>query len=299
LFRFQLNQIGSLPKTLRAVKDNPTYGIYGLRLEGFVDPTSHLLTVPENWPMLSVSRIAALGLEDRPSGTIRIGDSDAAMWLADGTRFAMTRDPLTLRIASPEPMSDEALLHPYLSLPAAIASWWLGRQVFHGAAFAHRGRAWAILGDREAGKSSTLAALVRRGGRPLSDDLLAIDGTTLYAGPAHIDLREDASEVLGGAYVGILGNRARWRLRHAPSVVALPLGGFIVLEWGSDVRIEVLEPHERLPYLLRGSELALGPTTAPSLLELLALPAWRAARPRDYAGIDAFAATVLATIDQL
>ena len=279
---------------------NLARGTYGLRIEGLVNPIGLLSNVPETWPLLTiVQETGDLGRGERPVGAIRIREHDAHMWLADDTRFAMTRDPLTLRIVSSRPMTDEALLHPYLALPAATASWWLGRQVLHGAAFAHRGQAWGILGDREAGKSSTLAALVHAGAAPLSDDLLVVEELTLFAGPAHIDLREDASRVLGGSYIGTVGNRERWRMRHDSISVALPLGGFVVLDWGSSIQIQTVGVHERLPYLARSSELALGPATGRSLLELLTLPLWRAARPRDYEAISAFAATLLGAIDQV
>lgn len=262
-------------------------GAYGFRISGLEASEADFLPVPADWPCLKVECRRGETAQAPPPGTVRVTDEHAELWLPGGDRIEVYREPLVVRVTTREPLPPEAILHPYLALPAAIASHWCGRLAFHGGAFAHRGRAWALFGDREAGKSATLGQLMRVGHAIVTDDVLIFDRTTVFAGPRAVDLRQDAAALLGGEELGIVGNRTRWRLRPAPSPPQLPLAGLIWLEWSDRLSIEPLDAEQRLRALIASSALAPPPDAALAYLDLVALPGWRFVRPAGVTQIDA------------
>jgi hypothetical protein len=272
-------------------------GAYGFRFVG-LDPASEgLLPAPADWPRLTIARESRDVTAEGPApGAIEIDDAAATLGLLHGDRIDIDRASLTVRVATADPLSDEALIHPYLGIPAAIASRWLGRQVLHGGGFAHDGRAWGVLADRAGGKSSTLASLLAHGFEIVTDDLLIAGGTTVFSGPRNIDLRREPAALLGGEPLGFLGARDRWRLRPGAVPPTLPLGGFVHLEWGDELRLEPLEASERLTGLVRQSFSRPGPRDALDLLSLAALPAWRLTRPRRLGELERATAAVLDAI---
>jgi hypothetical protein len=229
-------------------------------------------------------------------GAIDFSDDHAAVWLIGGDRIEVEREPLVVRFTTREPLSVDAVLHPYLGLPAALASHWLGRITLHGGAFVYGGRGWGLLGQREAGKSALLSQMFLLGHDVLADDVLVIDGTTVYAGPRSIDLREEAAGVIGGEALGVIGARPRWRLRPPASEPSVPLGGFLLLEWGESM-IEELDLGARLEALSANSALGRVPDSGAGMLDLIALPAWRFRRPAVIDQLDEQAAQLLALID--
>ncbi len=245
------------------------------------------MPVPAEWPSLQIERVLGGVATPKPARTLRITDQYAELWLPAGDRIELFREPLTVRVTSRDPVHADAIAHPYLGLPAAIASGWRGRLAFHGGAFAHQGRAWALLGGRTAGKSATLGQLMRAGYPIVCDDVLIVDRTTAFAGPRAIDLREDAAALLGGQELGVVGNRTRWRLRPEPSPPELALAGLVLLEWGDSVRLEPLAAEERLRALAASSAFTHGREAAVAYLELAALPGWRYVRPAKVAQIEA------------
>lgn len=95
-------------------------------------------------------------------------------------------------------------------VPAALMSMGMGILLLrrgllclHGAALRINGRTVALLGESGAGKSTTSAALIRRGAIPLSDDLVALrprDGSFIVeAGSTGFRLDEAAVEKILGA----------------------------------------------------------------------------------------------------
>lgn len=84
------------------------------------------------------------------------------------------------------PLSHDELVHPYLGAAACIFNRWAGREVYHAGAFICGGLAWAVVGAREAGKSSLLAALAARRIPVLADDLVVTDGQQVFCGPRAI-----------------------------------------------------------------------------------------------------------------
>lgn len=263
-------------------------GAYGFAIAGLDDPGAVLGEAGPDWPDLRVVREVGTPPGEAPApGTVEVGDDRAEIWLGDGGRVELDRATLTVRFATRERIEDRLVAHPYLGLPASIASHWLGRQTLHGGAFVLGGRAWALLGDKEGGKSSTLGWLHRRGLAILSDDILVLEAGVLFAGPRCVDLRPEAAALLGGENVGMLGNRVRWRLRPGDAPAAVPLGGVVHLEWGEPARVEPLDAHERLTGLVRNSVIRPGDADAAPFLDLAALPTFRFARPRDIDAMDA------------
>lgn len=258
-----------------------TLGAYGFRIAGLDDGATYLNQVPSDWPELRIECELGTADDPQPPGTVRGGEDWAEMWIAGGDRIGLTRDPLTVKFTTREPLSADAIIHPYVGLPAAIAAHWHGRIALHGGAFIHRERAWVLLGDREAGKSSTLAALLSRDTPVLTDDIVIVEGTAMFAGPRSVDLRAEAAELAGGETLGVVGNRPRWRLRPSPCPATIRLGGLIQLGWGESARMQPLDPRARLDALIGSSVIPPGPDAAVELLELAALPAWRFVRPAE------------------
>ena len=274
-------------------------GVYGFAIEGLDDPGG-LVPADPRWPCLRVVRAAPNSVvPGGEAGAFHLDDQRAELWITKSDRIEVDRRTLTARFSTRERLSDDAILHPYLGLPASLASRWLGRQVFHGGAFALAGRAWALLGDKESGKSSTLAWFLRAGHQAVTDDVLILEGRQLFSGPRCVDLRPDAGERLGGEPLGMLGNRVRTRLRAGPAPPSAPLGGLVQLEWGESVRIEPLDPGDRLQALVRNSNLPPAREESAAFLELAALPGWRFVRPRDLDGMERANAQLLERLESV
>jgi hypothetical protein len=264
-------------------------GVYGFRIDGLGGEDDHLLRADPAWPSLTILRDGpgSHPRERAPApGTVDLDPDGAAIWLSDGDRIELDRAARSVRFATANRFTDRVVLHPYLSLPASVHSHWLGRQALHGGAFRHAGRTWAVLGDKEAGKSSTLARLLLRGHEIVSDDVLILDGADVFSGPRCVDLRSESAAALGGEDIGVVGSRGRWRLRAADVPAVTRLEGIVHLEWGSTLDTEPLDPGERLAGLIRHCVVRPEPGTALALLDLASLPTWRLVRPRDLSGLD-------------
>lgn len=158
---------------------------------------------------------------------------------------------------------------------------WLGRESFHCGAFVAGGGAWALLGERESGKSSTLAALALAGYGIVCDDILLLEGTACFPGPRCVDLREETAAALdAGDALGTVGGRERWRLPVPQLHEAPVLRGIVFLDWGDDFEAEPVPASRQLAGLLHHRALRLHSSVPEVLLELAALPAWELRRPR-------------------
>jgi hypothetical protein len=286
LFKFGVT---GQPGTLR--------GAYGYEVSGLSD--SYLLPAERDWPRLRIERSVEPGLSDDGSpGALDIDEARADLRITPADRVEVDRETLTMRFRTREELADQVLVHPYLSLPVAIVSFWLGRQTLHGGAFRHDNAGWALLGGREAGKSSTLGWLLGQGVEILTDDLIVLDGGTLFAGPRSVDLRGDAARLLGGEELGKLGNRDRWRLLADEAPPASPLNGIVLLEWGDEVAVEALSADERLSTLFANVALRPRPSEAAAYLELASLPAVRFTRPRGLDELDRVVPQLLDALSQ-
>jgi hypothetical protein len=252
-------------------------GCYGFRLEGIQPAPELLVDAPADWPSLTVRHLPPDG--SGPAVDV-VGPDRAQLPLHDGW-VTVDRVPpqVTFRLPSPPPPDD--LVHPYLAPAAALAARWAGRESFHAGAVVADGGAWIVLGDKEAGKSTTIADLALHDHMVLADDLAVIDGDAVLAGPRCVDLRETASAQLGaGEPLGFVGVRERWRLELPPVPASVPLRGWITLAWDDDVAIDVVEGAERMLALVPFRSVRIAPEAAEVLMHLASYPVLRLRRPR-------------------
>lgn len=251
-------------------------GAYGLRLVGIEGARRVLMDVPGSWPSLELQRISGLATHEQDL----FSDERAVIVLRNGGEVVVGRDPLRAVFRVPGELGDEELVHPYLAPVAAVVGRWLGRESLHAGSFCGVGGTWALVGDRESGKSSTLAALARNGHDIVGDDVLVLAGRSAYAGPRLLDLRPDAADRLAaGEAIGVVGARERWRMALGPVHVETTLSGFVFLEWSDAAELIPLSAGERLPRVAAARALLVPPDPR-RLLELAAVPGWLLRRPR-------------------
>jgi hypothetical protein len=238
-----------------------------------------LVIAPERWPALELARVTPV----TRSFSEEVTDDHARLWIAGGGHAVVDRARCRAELGIPEDTTADAIAHPYLAPVALVMSRWLGREGFHGGAIVAGGGVWGVLGDKTAGKSTTLAYLAREGVDVFTDDVLIIEDGTAYAGPRSIDLREGAAQQLGiGTLIGRVGERDRWRVRLDPVAPELPLRGWVTLEWGEKVAVEPIRGAARLHALLPHRGVFLTPAKPAVLVELTGLPHLRLTRPRDW-----------------
>ena len=244
-------------------------GAYGFQLEGAGQRL--LLPVPAEWPVIRL--IQEVADSDQPQ-TLNIGDQRATVPLIGGGVVIVDRHPPQAVFNVPHELSEDEIAHPYLGPIAALHAHWLGMQTFHGGAMVVGNTAWAVLGRRQAGKSSLLAEAERRGVPVLADDLLVVKGRNVFAGPRSLDLREHAAVHFGaGRPLGVVGQRERWRLDLAPVPPCLPLAGWVFLQWGRVTGIRPMAIRDRLVQLAVSRTVKVASTDPAPLLRLAALPA--------------------------
>jgi hypothetical protein len=268
-------------------------GCYGFRLSGLGDADGLLIDAPGDWPALEL-RYAPPDCEAPASDSI---DGDRAHLVLRGGWVELERPTgvVTFRLEPRPP--DRDLVHPYLAGPAAVAARWTGRDSFHAGAVVIGGGAWAILGDKENGKSTTLAWFALHGHPVLTDDLLVVDRGAGLAGPRCIDLRRESSERLGvGEPLGVVGQRARWRFELGDVPPRVPLRGFVTLAWDGAVSFEPLRGVERLMALLPGRSVRRPPPHPAQLVDLSSLPVWRLRRPHRWDALGVAGALMLETL---
>jgi hypothetical protein len=260
-------------------------GAYGFRLSGLEAARQLLVPAPEAWPELEIAIAPGRGGAAPPLD--RVGPDRAELRLAAGGWVAIERSPGRAVYHLPEPADHAALVHPYLAPVALIAARWLGRESFHAGAFAAGDGVWALLGAKEAGKSTALAWLAAHGHEVVCDDALVLAGATALAGPRSIDLRAESARRLGlGEPLGTVGVRERWRATLDPVPPELPFRGWVTLEWGERVAVEPVRGAARLPALTPHRGVLIEPTRPELLVEYAALPHWRLSRPRGWDSLD-------------
>jgi hypothetical protein len=189
--------------------------------------------------------------------------------------------PVTISLSLPGDPTPDSLVQPHLSTAAGAIAMRSGQQPFHAGAFVVDGRAWGVLGERNSGKSSTLALADKLDLTVLTDDLLVVDNGSALAGPRCLDLRGEAAHVLGiGVDLGTVGTRERWRVYLGDAPLAVPMGGWILPRWGARAS-SVSAPVSRLQAILRQSFIQGITMNDPSrYLDLAALPLISWARPK-------------------
>jgi hypothetical protein len=270
-------------------------GCYGFSVEGVAGARDLLVESPPAWPRLTLAtRPAEAG--EVPAIDV-IGPRSARLPLhADGW-MEIDRERPQITFHLPQRPADGELVHPYLAPGAAVLARWLGAEAFHAGAVMAGDGAWAVLGGRESGKSSTLGWLAAHGHPVLADDLLVLDGTHVHAGPRCIDLRGDAAEQLdAGEPLGVVGTRERWRLRLGPVPASVPLRGWVELGWHDEIAVEPVRGAERLTTLIPHRSVRLEPPSPGALMELASLPVLRLRRPRRWDSLPLTAERLLAAI---
>jgi hypothetical protein len=262
-----------------------------LRLSGVDGIDELLVEAPAGWQSLRLD--LRVGPVEGDEGWVRPPQAEFVTLSGGRVHLDLAREQAT--VTAPTPVQPEEVVHPYLSSIGAMTAYLRGEESFHAGAVVLDGRAWAVVGDREAGKSSTLAAFAARGIPIVCDDMLVLREGRAVAGPRSIDLRRDAAETLGlGAAIGVVGTRERWRLRVAPVAAEHELGGWIFLEWSGELSIEHVPASERLTRLRRARGALLPPSDPAALVELASLPAVSLRRPR---GLELLSAALDALAD--
>jgi hypothetical protein len=250
--------------------------VYGLHLTG-VAGAGLLPASGAGLPRVEI-RHATRGPEPVCTGSER-----AVLDLPGGRQLLLQRREGTATFTGP-PISPDELIHPYLGAAASIFSRWAGREVYHAGAFVHRGVAWAVVGGREAGKSSLLAALAARDLPVLADDLVITDGHQVFGGPRTIDLRRRLPG--GKAPMTRARGASRWRLSLPPVAGPVCLGGWIYLRWRAEVAMPAVPASALLPRLAARRIWPDMPSDPKTLLALAALPGWDFERPADWERLD-------------
>jgi hypothetical protein len=257
---------------------------YGYLIAGIDGGDTLAVRGAQAWPVLRVST----GIESRDGARrVDLGPHRASIDTLTG-RLLLEREPVRMTVLADRRLPDADLVHPCLWPAAAVFARWRGLETLHGGAFVDgRGGAWAVLGDRGAGKSSLLAALAVAGHDVVADDLLVLDGGDCFAGPRCVDLRPDAASELGLHALPSVRSTRRRRLALAPCDGRFTVRGCVYLEWGERVAVEPLAPAEHLGVLTGQRRIAGLGANVQQLIGLSGLPAFRMRRPKALGSVHA------------
>jgi hypothetical protein len=254
-------------------------GAYGIRIAGVETAGTMLVAAQPGWPDLRLES----ELADPPVHPESVTDDHAILRLKTGGRLTLDRRSGVARYSVPRRLTDDDLVHPFLAPAAAVVSHWARRLSFHAGAFVADGGAWAVVGDRGAGKSSTLAWLALNDHDVVADDVLVLDGRSAFAAPRAIDLREETADRFGiGAALGVVGARRRWRVTLPQLAGRLEFRGWTFLGWGDRLQARRIGGAECMRRLIESLTLRMDASNPRSLLDLATLPAWELRRPRDW-----------------
>lgn len=280
-------------------------GLYGfaLALDGLDEGIAGWFSpAPEDWPELRVRRTvepaASLAgvISSSPEPELEMDGHSALVRMPDGSA-TMTRGTREVRFRTRAALGIDELVHPMLGHAALAFAHWLGREAFHAGVFLAGGRAWALLGRRGSGKSSTLAWLARRGQPIVADDLLVLDGRTAFVGPRTLDLEPSSAAHLGwGESLEHVRAGTRRRLALEPLAPEHRLAGWVSLAWGEQVGVRSVPPAERIPLLVEHGHHPLGEANWSSVLALASLPTFELTRPRRLQSLEQAGELLLATI---
>jgi hypothetical protein len=259
-------------------------GAYGFRIRGLEGAAEWMQPQAEQ-PLLEV----VVAIAEADGSASRVDERSADISLIGGGRLRATRDEgiAAYHLPAIPPVAD--LLHPYLAPGAALAAKWAGLEALHAGGFVTAEGAVLLLGDKEAGKSTTLAWLAKEGGvGVVADDMIVLDRGAALSGPRLIDIRP------GGSATGpSVRDGTRVRERLADVALRTPAAGTVVLEWGDEVGTRVVAPADRLA-LLADSRMFPALTGDPSaVLELAAQPMFTLTRPRSHDALPAAGAKLL------
>ncbi len=223
---------------------------------------------PPLTPPHVVIRVVHTGREfpdPQAPGTFRFGDENCFLLYPQIGAFRIAAPGLIE--VEPRPGVDPALVcFPLLGPVIALLLQARGSFLLHGSALAagNGAPAFAFLGDKGAGKSTTAAAFLRAGFSLLTDDIIAIDGLESGAGrisPAfpQVKLTHAASTALADADLDArpdvpeVRDKQRFLLGSGFAEEAHPPGHFFLLTRGPALALRPLDPKERMKAFLRFS----------------------------------------------
>jgi len=208
------------------------------------------------WQALTAAPTRARELRFGETLLLSVDFAEAAgylLWTRDFGRVLISPDGLEL-LCEPDPANEDwasILAAQALPLAATIR----GLEVFHASGIVLEDRALLISGPPGAGKSSLAAALVRAGGRLLSDDAVALqldtDELIAHAGAAMLQLRDVEDRRLSEGERIALGrptSSSEGKRRYLSDGAAdpVPLGGLFLIERSAAEpaieRLEAVDP---------------------------------------------------------
>ena len=263
---------------------------YGLRIEGLVGARRLLGHASIDLPVLHVDR--KLGVVEIEQA---VTDERADFRLqGDAGSVHLDRATLTAHFTLSRAIDDEATVHPFLAMTAAIVSRWLGRDAFHAGAFVVDDGAWAVLGQKGTGKSTTLGFLAVNDTTIVTDDVLVLETGDALAGPSCVDLRPDAAAFFGtGEDLGVVGARSRFRVVLPTAPARTPLRGWVFPTWSDTLELVPVPVAQRVSLLAANLALTRTPSHPQRFLDFAALPCWELRRPRSFDMLDETAALLL------
>jgi hypothetical protein len=278
-------------------------GVYGFAIaldepdEGI---SSRLVTAPSGWPQMRVRRTVERAPRSAPYREVKEADvemdADGARVLLPGGAAIMSRDSGEAWFRTDAALSTDELVHPMLGYAALAFAHWMGRDCFHAGVFLSGGQAWALLGQRGSGKSSTLAWLARNRQQIVADDLLFLDGRTAFVGPRTIDLPSASVSHLGlGQDLEHVRQGFRQRLALESLAPEHRLAGWVSLAWGDEVEIASVAAGERIALLTDHGHNPRGEANWSNVLALASLPTFELRRPRRLDSLDAAGELLLET----
>jgi hypothetical protein len=204
--------------------------------------------------------------EPEAEGTFRFGDDTCFLLYPQIGAFRIAA-PSLIEV-EPRPGVDPALIaFPLLGPVMALLLQMRGAFLLHGSALADPAGAtpaFAFLGDKGAGKSTTAAAFLRAGYDLLTDDIIAIEGLGENAAriaPAfpQVKLTRAASGALADAALGrrpdvpLVRDKHRFLIHAGFAEAPRAPGHFFLLTRGPALAIRPLDPKERMKAFLRFS----------------------------------------------
>ncbi|MEP7054597.1 MAG: hypothetical protein ABI912_05050 [Actinomycetota bacterium] len=256
-------------------------GAYELQVTGLKNAERLNAGVPADWPRVRLAYQAGTD-----AGEMVVDDRHASFPCSERGSVVADRATGTVTVTAPEPISDDEIVHPLLAWAASAYARWLGREAFHAGGLVIGDGVWGVAGDRAAGKSTLLAAAGRAGIGVVADDLLVMRGTTTFAGPRCVDLREESAAYLGMGTALKTQGRERYRVALGPVPAQAPLRGWLLLAWADVPELVPVRPAEALVRVSAQRMMQLGAAAPERMLDHAALPVRELRRPRRFGSLD-------------
>jgi hypothetical protein len=244
---------------------------YGLRIVGLGQTEAlHVLGSPA-WPQVTVSH----DVGELSGAGYEVTEHHAVFSIPVAeTELRLDRERREARYTTLRPLKTEEIVHPALAPVANVFARWDGRETLHAGAFVSGDGAWALLGDRGSGKSTTLAWLASQDIPVVADDIVVLEEGAALAGPRCIDMRDDAAAHLGiGIPASFPREGGRNRVDLPPIEARFPLRGFVYLQRGERTEVQRIEPAARLARLQPQRQVVRLHSDPLEQLDLAALPA--------------------------